>query len=111
MATFVRGSVVVTPFPFSDLSQTKRRPAFVVTSLPGDDLLLCQITSQSSMDPYAIEIQDDDFLMGGLYRMSYVRVGKLFTADKSIILYVAGQVKPEKTEEIITKTIEVIQGI
>ena len=46
MARFVKGDVVVVPFPFSDLSQAKRRPALVISVLEGDDLILCQITSQ-----------------------------------------------------------------
>ena len=45
MAEFVKGDVVVVPFPFSDLSQAKRRPALVISKLDGDDLILCQITS------------------------------------------------------------------
>ena len=40
MARFVKGDVVVVPFPFSDLSQAKRRPALVVAQLTGDDLIL-----------------------------------------------------------------------
>lgn len=36
MARFVKGEVVVVPFPFSDLTQAKRRPALVVASLTGD---------------------------------------------------------------------------
>lgn len=35
MERFVKGDVVVTPFPFSDLSQTKRRPALVMAPLDG----------------------------------------------------------------------------
>ncbi len=50
MATFVKGDVVIVPFPFSDLSQAKRRPALVVAKLTGDDLILCQITSQAVSD-------------------------------------------------------------
>lgn len=46
MARFVKGDVVVIPFPFSDLTQSKRRPAIVIAVLDGDDLILCQITSQ-----------------------------------------------------------------
>ncbi|MDJ0593365.1 MAG: hypothetical protein QNJ72_25830 [Pleurocapsa sp. MO_226.B13] len=42
MAAFVKGDVVIVPFPFSDLSQAKRRPALVVANLTGDDLILCQ---------------------------------------------------------------------
>jgi len=37
MVKFVKGDVVAIPFPFSDLSATKRRPALVVATLPGDD--------------------------------------------------------------------------
>jgi len=33
MATFIKGDVVIVPFPFSDLSQAKRRPALVVANL------------------------------------------------------------------------------
>ena len=32
MGRFVKGDVVVTPFPFSDLQVAKRRPALVVTT-------------------------------------------------------------------------------
>jgi len=34
-------------FPMSNLQAGKRRPALVVADLPGDDVILCQITSQS----------------------------------------------------------------
>ena len=47
MGRFVKGDVVVVPFPFSDLTWVKRRPALVLAELEGDDLILCQITSQS----------------------------------------------------------------
>jgi mRNA interferase MazF len=53
--------VVIVPFPFSDLTQAKRRPALVIATLEGDDLILCQITSQTISDRYAITIQSSDF--------------------------------------------------
>jgi hypothetical protein len=40
MGRFVKGNVVVMPFPFSDLSGSKRRPALVLADLDGDDILL-----------------------------------------------------------------------
>ncbi len=46
MARPVKGTVVIVPFPFSDLSRSKRRPAFVVANLSHRDLVLCQITSR-----------------------------------------------------------------
>jgi len=54
MAKFIKGDVVVIPFPFSDLTQTKRRPALVISALEGDDVILCQITSRTIRDNYAI---------------------------------------------------------
>jgi len=55
MGTFVKGDVVVLPFPFSDLSAAKRRPAFVVAALTGDDVILCQITSKTIAENELVE--------------------------------------------------------
>jgi mRNA interferase MazF len=54
MERFVKGDVVVIPFPFSDLTGMKRRPALVISELDGDDLILVQITSQAKVDKYSI---------------------------------------------------------
>jgi mRNA interferase MazF len=66
VATLVKGDVVIVPFPFSDLSQMKRRPALVVATLTGQDLILCQITSQARSDRYAIAISNASFSNGSL---------------------------------------------
>jgi len=43
---FKRGTVVLLPFPFSDQSSTKVRPAVVVSpDYPSDDLLVVAVTS------------------------------------------------------------------
>ncbi|MGH9427240.1 MAG: type II toxin-antitoxin system PemK/MazF family toxin [Terriglobia bacterium] len=109
MATFVKGDVVVVPFPFSDLSQAKRRPALVVAVLEGDDLLLCQITSQSVRDSYAIGLADKDFDAGGLRQKSNIRPNRLFTADQRIILYKAGHLKNAKLKDVIRKIVDIVQ--
>ena len=90
MAGLVKGEVVVIPFPFSDLSQSKLRPAVVVADLPGYDAILCMITSQAK-DPDAIGIEASDFQTGGLPRpTSNIRPNRLFTADSRIIQRKAG---------------------
>ena len=107
MGGFVKGDVVVMPFPFSDLSSSKRRPALVLAN-SANDLILAQITSSSFSDGFAVEIEGDDFFDGGLRVTSNVRPNKLFTAESSIIAYKAGCLKPEKTKEVVTAIVELL---
>jgi len=109
LAEFIKGDVVIVPFPFSNLSDVKRRPALVIAVLTGDDLILCQITSSSVADKHAIPIKDEDFASGSLRQSSNVRPNRLFTADRGIILYKAGQLKIEKINEVIVEIIHILQ--
>lgn len=109
MERFIKGDVVVVPFPFSDLSQAKRRPALVLTVLSGDDLILCQITSQPIKDNYSIQLKENDFEGGSLKQLSNIRPNRIFTADKHIILYRTGHLKKDKVIEVITKLVEIIE--
>jgi len=110
MAGFVKGDVVVVPFPFSDLSQAKRRPALVAASLDGDDLILCQITSRQLHDRYSIPLIDSDMQTGGLERQSYIRPNRLFTADARLILYRIAHVRPEKAAEVTARIVELVSS-
>ena len=110
MAKLVKGDVVVVPFPFSDLSQSKRRPALVIAPLEGDDAILCQITSKTIKDTYAIPINDTDFSSGTLKQPGNLRPNPLFTADSHIILYRVGSIKLDKLAEIGEKVVEIIKG-
>jgi PemK-like, MazF-like toxin of type II toxin-antitoxin system len=110
MGRFVKGDIVILPFPFSDLSASKKRPALVVASLAGDDVILCQITSRSVRDRYALAIGEKDFVTGGLNRSSNARPNRLFTADSSLILYRAGALSSPKTDMIINAIIEILKA-
>ncbi|GAB4407625.1 MAG: type II toxin-antitoxin system PemK/MazF family toxin [Anaerolineae bacterium] len=110
MGRFVKGDVVVTPFPFSDLSDAKKRPALVVASLTGDDVILCQITSKSVTDSYAVPISGADFTSGGLRQDSNIRPNPIFTADSNIFLYRAGVLAPNKVQQVIAKIVEIINA-
>ena len=108
MAEFIKGDIVVVPFPFSNLSEVKKRPAFVVNELRGDDVILCQITSQTIKDKYSVAIKKTDFVSGSLSVNSNVRPNRIFTADKSIILYKVGSLKENKIKEIVQKIVEIV---
>jgi mRNA interferase MazF len=108
MGKFVKGDVVVVPFPFSDLSASKKRPALVIAALTGDDVLLCQITSQAVSDSYAIPLTNTDFISGGLHQNSNLRPNRIFTADSNIVFYRAGQLSPDKLKEVIARIAQII---
>jgi mRNA interferase MazF len=122
MGQFVRGEVVVIPFPFADLSQSKRRPALVLATLPGDDLILCMITSQltrvAESDPYAVALHEGDFVRGKLQQRnvrtltpaSYVRVNRLFTADEANVIKSVGQISAARLAEVVTRVVAMIGG-
>jgi len=110
LATFIAGDVVVVPFPYSDLSNSKRRPALVVARLTGDDVILCQITSQTIRDDYAITIVDADFSEGSLKTTSNIRPNRIFTADKNIILYKVGRLKPNALKKVGDQVISILSS-
>jgi mRNA interferase MazF len=95
------GDVVLIPFPFSDLTRSKKRPALVLASVGLDDFVLCQITSRSYNDHLAIPLLNTDFSEGGLNKASFIRIGKLFTANASIMIGVAGKARSGKLKEVL----------
>ena len=111
MERFVKGDVVVTPFPFSDLKSSVRRPALVISNPKGDDLILCQITSKGhSKDPYQIRLNTEDFYERGLKIESFIKPSILFTLRKSIILYSVGKVSEKKLKEVEDKVCEIVRS-
>ena len=110
MVSHAAGTVVLVRFPFTDLSQTKLRPAVVLADAGRNDWILCQVTSNPYGDPRAIEIADKDFSSGSLRRTSYVRVGKLFTANSSLIAATVGNLKSESFEPIIDAVVGVFRS-
>lgn len=110
MEKLVKGDVVVVPFPFSDLTNAKRRPALVIAPLRGDDVILCQITSKEVRDEYALRIKESDFAKGSLHMESNVRPNRLFTADRNIVSYQIGRLKQEKISQVIENVVAIIKN-
>ena len=91
--TFEAFDVVVVPFPFTDRTTTKRRPALVLSDTDHfnkqvGQSVLAMITSASNSDwPLDVNIQDLD--AAGLPCASVVRM-KLFTLDDKLVVRKAG---------------------
>ena len=106
----MKGEVIVLPFPFSDLSQFKKRPALVVSAPTGNDLILCEITTRKPTDAWAVFLPRNDFAQGSIRQDSYVRPNKLFTIDNSRVLYKAGRISEGRLKEAIEKACEIIRN-
>ena len=110
MARFVSGEVVVVPFPFTDLSSAKVRPALVLASLSRGDMILCQITSQAAGHPEATPIQAADFEPGGtLRRASFALPHRVVTANEVCVRRAVGKLKSAKLQEIRERVCAVIR--
>lgn len=103
------GAVVLVTFPFSDLSQTKLRPAVVLAGAGRGDWVLCQITSNSYADARAVPLEGSHFAVGSLRTASYARPGKLFTANVRLIASEIGTLKPDAFERVLAAVIILLQ--
>jgi mRNA interferase MazF len=104
------GSVVLVPFPFSDLSEAKLRPALVLADSGRDDWILCQITSNPYADPRAVELTDADFGTGSLRVTSYARPGKLFTASSSLMVSKVGNLSQATLRSIVQTVVDLLHS-
>lgn len=104
------GAVVLVPFPFSDLSQSRLRPAIVLAGVGRGDWILCQITSNAYADRRSIELTNMDFYSGSLRVTSYVRPGKIFTANQSLLVSEAGNLRAEAFQRVIQAVVAILQS-
>ncbi|AIE74293.1 MULTISPECIES: type II toxin-antitoxin system PemK/MazF family toxin, partial [unclassified Synechocystis] len=85
-----KGDIVLVPFPFSDLSQTKLRPAVILwVDSQGQDVTVCFISSrnidQISPEEVALIPEDPEFSETGLKVASKIRVTKIVTIDRKLL--------------------------
>jgi len=101
MEGFVNGDVIILEFPFSNLIQTKRRPALIIKVPKGEDIIICQITAKSQEKSVEVPIIKKDFSKGELKRDSYIRIDKITTIKRTRVKYRVGSLKNEKFKEIL----------
>ncbi len=110
MVAPTKGAVVLARFPFSDLSETKLRPAVLLANAERGDWVLCQVTSKPYGDARALVTEAGDFASGSLRLVSYARPGKVFTANQSLIVDQAGALKAELYNRIIESIVALLRG-
>ncbi|MGI0490716.1 type II toxin-antitoxin system PemK/MazF family toxin [Alkalinema pantanalense CENA528] len=85
-----KGDIILAQFPFTDLSQTKLRPAIVLhASVEKNEITVCFISSQKvnqlSDSEFALLDTDRDFALTGLKVSSKVRVTRIVTVNAQLI--------------------------
>ena len=96
--------IVLVPFPYSDLSASKRRPVLIVSNNDFnekfEDVVVCVITSNIHKDEYALDIRNEDLEIGMLPERSVVKAHKLFSVHTSKIIRKFSIVKEKYFEEV-----------
>ena len=103
------GQVVAVYFPFSDLSQSKLRPAICLAAAGKGDWVLCAITSNAYADPLAVVLDPADFSTGGLRFQSCARPGKLFTANVSLMAGVEGRLTADALKQVVDAIVDMLR--
>ncbi len=94
--TLTKGDIVLTQFPFTDLSQTKLRPAVILwVDSTKNEITLCFISSKNvnnlTSEEFAILDSDEDFITTGLRISSKVRVTRIVTLNRLLVIRRLGQ--------------------
>jgi mRNA interferase MazF len=104
---YKQGEIVLVPFPYSDLSGSKRRLVLVVSndaynaSFP--DAVVAVITSKTTKpDIYSLTLESDDLEIGQLPESSLIRVHKLFTIEQSRVIKRFSTLGKAKLREALT---------
>jgi mRNA interferase MazF len=108
-----QGDVVLIPFPFTDQSGTKNRPALVVSGAKlnsTDDIVLVQITRVSRMDYFSVALSKPEDLTVPLRYVSEIRCQKILVAHQGLILQKISQVKPHIIREVLLKIEKVFES-
>ena len=111
MTNCKQGDVILVPFPFTDLTTVKQRPALVLSAdwfnASREDCVLAAITSQipSDLRPDEYLLSAGDRSAGGLPKPSLIRLGKLFTMSKSLFRKRLGTL-PEATTAVVLEQME-----
>ena len=102
MGTFTKGDIVLFPFPYTDLTNRKLRPCLIISNEMGEDIILCQITSQRiRKDKYCVDIKQNNTIDGSLQIDSCIRTNMIFTANRVQILKKLCMIKDEQYNEVV----------
>ena len=100
---FERGDLLLVPFPFSDLSATKRRPVLALTAPDAHgDFIALPVTSRPHLEN-TLPLTSADLIDGALPVTSYVRTDRIVTLHAGIVIKAFGRVNKRIVEEAVQR--------
>lgn len=101
MGRFIKGSIIVINFPFSNLKGSKPRPAYVLSDLEIEEsIIVCQITKSKHTDGLDVKIDSNNIKGGNIKYDSYIRANVIFTLDTNNIKKTLGYLTKDKIIEV-----------
>ncbi len=88
------GELVLIPFPYADLSSTKKRPVLVLTAPDRHGDFIALAVTSVEQKSQALGVTAEDLSYGALPRSSWIRLDKVFTLSASSILKSIGTIEP-----------------
>lgn len=96
-----KGDIVLIPFPFTDLSGHKVRPALVLVAIH-DSVSVCFLTTQLKwQDEFDVLVEPS--YANGLKKTSLIRLEKFATIDKDLVIGRLGTLEKAYTESVNQK--------
>lgn len=97
-----QGDIVIVPFPYTDLSALKNRPAMVVSkNNNGEDVILMAVSSKNVADGFRID--NNSLGDGCLPVTSFVKIRNIVTVKKSIVRRRVAGLKNNVCREVVEK--------
>lgn len=104
--------LVLLPYPFSDMKGNKVRPALIISNdffnKKSDDCIMAPLTSVIKDEPYSIIIEQDNLSSGKLFKKSRIRVDKIFSIEKKLVVMKIGSIKDKIFEQIKKEIIGIL---
>jgi mRNA interferase MazF len=102
-----KGDIVLIPFPFTDLSGIKNRPALILISNESD-LTVSFITTQLKWHEEA-DVKIEPTQTNGLKRSSLIRLSKLATIDKDLVIGKLGTLSKGDADNVNRNLIKIFK--
>lgn len=105
--TLKQRDIILVPFPYSDLSNNKKRPAIIISdnnhNFHNEDVICCAITSNPREYEKSIPIEENDFETGKLIYPSRIKPTKVLSLDQKNIIKVLGRLNIAKSKDVVNQ--------